>query len=150
MGDSITRTHNLAAIGLVIDGIPVSDLSPDGGFTCEAEEDLFENSVGADGISVSSRTNNDDVMCEISVSQYSRAYYLLAERMQAQLDNVAAGIGIQPLETSMVNPFSGESITGAYTTFMSRPMPTQEKGPTDRVFKLKLTKPQYDHGSLNV
>jgi len=149
MSDSITRTHNLAAVGLVIDGIPISDLSPDGGITFEPESDLFENSVGADGISVSARTNNEDEMVELSLSMYSRSYTLLAERMQVQLDNVDAGIGIQPLEFSMLNPFNGDAVTGAYVTFMSRPSLTQEKAPSDRVFKLKLTKPQREYGTLN-
>jgi len=145
----INKTYNLATCFVAVGPVVVSGYSEDGGLEYEEGGDLFEDQVGSDGESVSSRVNNHDVYCNISLMETSKAYRDLMLLLEAQLLAVDAGTPITPLPFAMNCSSTGDTCLSLYTTFMARPPQTKGRTAGERVFRLKLNKPKRTYGLAN-
>lgn len=130
----VPKNYDLSTVQLVVGGVLVSGYAEDGGIEFENAAPIAEVTTGADGLTVRSRTSNDDLVCRITVSEASRAYNLLAGLMQVQ----AAAPVLTPLPFLLVDPQNGDTVSAPYAIFTERPVPSKGSRVGDRTFVLHL------------
>jgi len=132
----IAKHYDLSKVILVVGGIPITGYGDDGGIEVEPLAPMHEVSVGADGLTVASKTNNTDGVATITLSEASLGYAALAGLMQAQdISPVPAQL---PLPFLLTDPVNGDVITSAFAIFLNRPTITKGRTAGERVFTLHL------------
>ena len=145
------KTYNIKAVTAILGSFPLGGgYGEDGGLEFEWDADLFEVTVGADGETAYSRTNNDNVTLTITVMESSRAYKDLATLMQAQLLLVDNGAPIAPLNFSMYDPINGDSCASQYAVFLNRPAPSKSGTIGEREFRISLNNAAALFGTKNI
>ena len=132
----LAKNYDLAKVILTVGGIPLGGYADDGGIDIAPLAPIHEVSVGADGLTVASRMNNDDALATITFLESSNGYFALAGLMKIQELNPTPVL--IPLPFFMIDPINGDVISSAFTIFVDRP--TVGKGRTvgERVFTLHL------------
>jgi hypothetical protein len=142
----IGKPYNLKACTLVIGGLPIGGFDEDGGVNHEQLSDIVEAVVGADGETVFSRVNNDDVVATITVLPQSLGYKRLATLLNAQQILFRTGAPIVPLSYIFVDPSNGDSVTAAYVVFLNRPSMPKNRKVEGVEFRLHLVSPAQTNG----
>ena len=133
----LLKSYNLGLVALTIGGIPIGGYGTDGGIEFEQGSDLFEKTVGATGLPTYSLLNDDTVQVTITVMETSAAYAALAALMQAQV--AAASLGaLPPLPFNMIDISTGDTISAAFSVFMSRPNQNKARVAGAREFRIDL------------
>ena len=133
MGTPI-KTYKLSNVYLLLGGYRIGGFGESGGVEFEYGADLGEATVGADGQTTFSYSNDNTMTATITVMETSKSYKDLAALMQAQ---VAQEV-ISRLEFLMNDEVNGDKISDKYATFVTRPTPNKAKKAGERVFKILL------------
>lgn len=128
------KTYDLREVFLVIGGQRIRGFGPDDVIEFEHNADLAEHTVGADGEVTIARSNDASMMCTITVMETSTAYKALGD----QLDEQNLEQSIQRRAFLMRDSISGEEISDDFCAFLTRPIPSKNRGPGTRSFKLLL------------
>jgi len=131
------KTYDFKLVQLVIGGVTITGYGEDGGVSIEPNADVAEATIGADGETTISRTNDRSMVATITVRETSRGYALLSGLLQLQ--NAEPAILPQPF--LLLDPISGERVSDEYSAFLGRPTVAKERGASDREFRLHLPSP---------
>jgi hypothetical protein len=132
----IAKSYDLSKVILVVGGVPIGGYGEDGGIEIEPIAPIHEVSVGADGLTVASKTNNTDARASITLSEMSAGYLALAALMKLQELNPLPVL--IPLPFLLVDPSNGDQISSAFVIFLDRPTITKNRTAGQRVFTLHL------------
>jgi len=132
----LAKSYDLAKVILTVGGVPIGGYGEDGGVEIAPIAPIHEVSVGADGLTVASRMNNDDALATITLNEMSAGYAALGALMKVQELNPTPVL--IPVPFLLIDPSNGDTIASAFVIFVDRP--TMAKGRTagDRVFTLHL------------
>ena len=131
----IQKTYDLKSCQLIVGGIKVGGYAEDGAVEFEYDDpDEHTITVGTDGESVASRSNNTNMTVTISLMETSRSVRLLAGLWQTQRKLSP----MPPLDFYFRDPLIGDEVSSSYATFTTRPVIVKGKTVSSRVFRLSL------------
>lgn len=134
MSSTPLKTYDLNEVFLLVGGRRIGGYGEDGGIEFELAADRGEVAVGADGQVTFSRTNNNLVMCNITVMETSKSYRDLADLYTTQ----AAEAPIEALDFLCEDEINGDKVQDQYATFVQVPVPSKGRVAGERVFRLAL------------
>lgn len=132
----IAKSYDLSKVALTLAGVPLGGYGEDGGIEVEFQAPIHEVTVGADGLTVASKTNNTDAVATITLSESSAGYARLALLMKAQELNPLPAL--VPLAFMLLDPINGDTISTAFAIFIDRPTVSKGRTAGDRVFTIHL------------
>jgi hypothetical protein len=132
------RSYNIAAVVLIVGGVPIHNYGEDGGVTFTDASAAVETMVAADGPVVVSATNDFRMDVEISVSAMGRTNRLLQNLYAAQQQEIARGGLMAPVSLHCYDPSNGDTISSEYLVFIQKPGMEKNKKPGVSVWKLQL------------
>jgi hypothetical protein len=140
------KPYNLKTCPLFVGGVSISGFGEDGGVVHTWASDLVEVTTGADGESVGSRLNNDDMLVTITLMTSSLGYKRLANLMNAQRLLYDAGATLVNLPYLFADPHNGDGVAAGSFFFLNRPEMAKNKKIAEVEFRLHLVKPKVSFG----
>jgi hypothetical protein len=140
---AIGKLYDLKSTFCLIGGIQIGGYGADGGLVFEQSAPIGEITHGADGETVFSRNNNNDISCVITVLQTSRAYRDLGLLMKAQ---ELTPFVLLPYPFIMRDATTGDQVSAATAIFVERP--NIEKGRTVSEATFRVHLPNASIGAL--
>jgi len=128
------KTYDLTETSLTINGQPVTGFGENAAISFEFHAQLVEPTVGADGLVVMSRTNDNLVTCKITVLESSPAVGMLMGLQVAQ----RALPAFTPYPFLFIDPLSGDEFADLYAVFMDRPSVAKTRKVGERIFSIGL------------
>lgn len=148
----MAKTYDLKLVICTVGGVAINGYGDGDAITFEWAADIVEETVGADGDVVFSRTNDRRLRVTLNLMQKSRAHLLLFGLLELQHGDTV-GIHppvILPVPFFLVDPSTGETIASGDTVFVSRPAPSKNKVAGAVVYKLTLPSPKMSPAVANV
>ena len=132
----IAKSYDLSKVVLVVGGVPIGGYGQDGGIEIAPLAPIHEVSVGADGLTVASKTNNTDAVATVTLSEMSAGYLALAAIMKIQELNPLPVL--VPIPFLLIDPSNGDQVSCAFVIFLDRPTISKGRAAGERVFVLHL------------
>lgn len=141
---AIGKLHDLKSTFCIIGGIQIGGgYGADGGIVIEQSAPIGEITHGADGETVFSRNNNNDMSAVITVLTTSRAYRDLGLLMKTQ---ELTPFVLLPLPFLLRDQTNGDQVSAATCIFVERP--NVEKGRTVSEATFRVHLPNASIGAL--
>jgi hypothetical protein len=129
-----SKTYDFAANNFAIGGFTLSGFGEDGGAEYEFPSDDNEHTVGADGQTTVSRTNDPRMLVTFTVMENGRADEILQDLRKKQL----AQLEIQPLSYRHSDPLNDDLVTSPEAIFITRPTPSKSRTVGERTYQILL------------
>jgi hypothetical protein len=128
------KPYNFAENNIMVAGRSISGFDDDGTVSYEFQDDRYTHSVGADGQTTVSKTNDPRVVATITVKETGKGYEILSQLHAQQ----GTGPVPDPITYLHRDPINGDLVKDNFAIFLAYPGIEKAKEAGSREFTLLL------------